>query len=234
MGILVKGRNAIAQLKVDGVFYPVFCAKGATFTSVQEVLETTSLTSGPDREYVPAMRSHTLDVNGITQSNNTNSRVGVLYLIQNRRTTFEMRLLMTDDNGLVIAVTFNAFSTTLSISRETASYSQSSASFQITGPVAIDTTITPPVPLECEVQDPLYLTLAESATSVSNAALEVDDVVIIHVEREGLGHDETTGTPGNREFKFTGGAGNGTISFDATNPGNPGGETIYVLYKLDP
>ena len=230
MSNLIRGKNVFAQLKIDGVFYPVFCAKGATFNSVQDSIETTNINSGAARQYVPGMQAATLDVNGITTADNSNSRVSIIYLLQaaQRRTTFEMRLLMTDENATQLAITFSAFSTTLSINREIGSFSQSNASFQITGNVDIDTTIPAPTPPECEIQDPLYLTLSEAATSVSDALLTTAGVTILEVRREGLQYDETTGTPGNRQFKFT--AGTGTISFDPTNPGNPGGESIYVLY----
>lgn len=231
----IRGRNVFVQIKIDGVFYPVFCAKTAVFQSNQEELECTHVNSGADREFVPGMGDATVDVTGITTSDNSNGRVSVIYLLQaaQRRQVFEMRLYMMDENANTLAITFSAFSTSRTISREIASFSQSAASFRITGPINIDTTIDPPTPPVCEVQDPLYLTLAESATSVADALLEQDDVVILHVERNGMGLTETTGAPGNAEFKFTGGAGNGTIAIDPTNPGMPGGETIYVLYKIE-
>lgn len=235
MSTKIKGRNVFAQIKIDGVFYPVFCAKTAVLQSNQEEIECTHVNSGADREFVPGMGDATLDVTGTTTSDNTNGRVSIIYLMQaaQRRTVFEMRLIMTDDNAATLALTFNAFTTSRTISREIASYSQSAVSFRITGGITIDTTIDPPTPPVCEVQDPLYLTLAEGATSVADVLLEQDDVVILHVERNGMGLTETSGTPGNAEFKFTGGAGNGTIAIDPTNPGMPGGETIYVLYKIE-
>jgi hypothetical protein len=80
---------------------------------------------------------------------------------------------------------------------------------------------------ECEVVEKLFLTLAEGATSVSSATLS--GKTILGVEREGLGQVIIGGTPaaGTRECAFSG----TTISFDSTNPGNVGGENIYVLYK---
>jgi hypothetical protein len=80
---------------------------------------------------------------------------------------------------------------------------------------------------ECEVVEKLFLTLAEGATSVSSATLS--GKTILGVRRSGTGQVIIAGTPaaGTRECVFSG----TTISFDATNPGNIGGETIYVLYK---
>lgn len=67
----------------------------------------------------------------------------------------------------------------------------------------------------------------------------IASVNIRHVEREGIGHDETSGTPGNRQFKYT--PGTYRIDFDASNPfqqfgpGRPNRynlEKIYVLYEI--
>lgn len=235
MSILVQGRNVIAQIQVSGDFFPIFCAKSAVLNSVQEEVETTNVNSGPDREYVPGMRSHTMDVSGITQTDNSNSRVGILFLMQaaQRRQIFSMRWLLTDDDGNNVAILFTAFSTTLSIGRDIGTFSQSSAAFRISGAIAISEVIPDPVDPPCEAEDPLYLTGLETEASVSDPLLEADDVVILGVSRSGLVHAETTGTPGNLEFKFTGGSGNGTIAFDPTNPFNTGGEQVWVLYKID-
>lgn len=63
-------------------------------------------------------------------------------------------------------------------------------------------------------------------------------VSVLHVEREGQGLDETSGTPGSRQFKYT--PSTYRIDFDPgnpfvqTGPGRPSRynlEKIYVLYE---
>ena len=230
MGNLVRGRDVIVSLKISGTFYPVFCAKSATLTSNQDEIEVTHINSGADREYVPGMGNATLDVSGITTIDNSNSRVSLPYLLQaaQRRTTFEMRVLLTDEDANPLAITFSAFSTTRSLTKEMASYSQSSITFRITGGIAMSTVIPEPELPPCDIESPLYLTLLEGDTEVSDALLEQTGVEILGVARETDVYTETTGSPGNLQFRFT--ALTGTIDFQ--NPGNPGGENIWVLYKI--
>jgi hypothetical protein len=236
----IRASNLFAEIEIptgSGDFFPIFCAKSATLTSIQEEIEVTSVNSGRDREYEPGMRSSTFDVSGITSSDNTDGRVAIYYLWQaaQRAQVFSMRFRAIDEDGNPIAISFNAFSTTLSLVKpDITSFSQSSASFRITGSPDISDIIPDPVELPCDTEDPLYLDGAEGDAEVSDPLLEQDDVVILGVGRSGDVYNETTGTPGNLEFKFVGGAGNGLIQFDATNPFNPGGEQVWVLYKIDP
>ncbi len=230
MGNLVRGRDVIVSLKISGTFYPVFCAKSATLTSNQDEIEVTHINSGADREYVPGMGNATLDVSGITTIDNSNSRVSLPYLLQaaQRRQLFDMRMLLTDEDGNPLAITFTAFSTTRSLTKEMVSYSQSSISFRITGSIATSTVIPDPEIPPCDAEDPLYLTLAEGDTEVSDVLLEQDGVVILGVSREGTVYTQTAGSPGNLQFRFT--ALTGAVDFQ--NAGNPGGENIWILYKL--
>lgn len=229
----VLGSGVTTYMEIDSVFYPVFCAKTASLTTNQDELEVTSVASSRDREYIPGMRNATLNCTGVTTSDNSNSRVSLLYLMQPAviGTTFPMRMTFTDKDANVVNITFSAFITSTNVDRALGgAFSQSSITMRITGGLTFGEPIDPPAEPVCEIQDPLYLDMAEGETSVSDVLLEADGVVILEVQRTGTGHDETTGTPGNREFKFT--AGTGTIGFDATNPANSGGETIYVLYKI--
>lgn len=228
----VQGKNVIVTMLYSGVYYPIFCCKSMSFDQVQETIEVTSVNSGNDREYEPGMSTATMTVSGITTLNNVGSRISVLYLIQLavRREIQSLKVTLTDNDGNSKDVTFDAIITSNNFTKELGgAYSQSSTGFQITGGITISDPVGPPSVQV--VQDPLYIDGVPGATSVSDPLLEAAGVVILEVQREGLGHDPTNGTPGNREFKFTGGAGNGTIAFDPTNPFNPGPEVVYVLYK---
>lgn len=235
MSKLIKGKNMVAQVEIDSVWYPVFCAKTVEFTNEQDEIETTTINSGISREYLPGMNNATMTCGGVAQMIN-DTKVGVVYLLQEsiRRTMLSMRIYMTDDEGTVRQLTFNAFVRSLSISRERASYAQSSATFRISGAIGISTPIAPPTPPSCEVQDTLYLELAEGATSVQdNDLIEgVDETItILSVSRAGTTHYETTGTPGSLEFSYD--ETTGTITFDSTNPGNSGGEEISIEWKIE-
>lgn len=221
----VLGRNVIVSMYVVDGYYPVFCCKDAEFSMSQDEIETTSVNSGTSREYTAGMMSATLTVSGVTTLDNTNSRVSVTYLMQQsvRRQVREMMIVLTDDDSNDIVITFNAIITTTGFSRNTNGYSQSNVGFRVTGNILFDTVIPPPVP-ETVFSD--YFPCTGGSSSISDVSLQ--GVTILMVARSGDVHEETTGTPGNHEFKYT--TGTGDISFDTNNPFNTG-EVIYVEWK---
>lgn len=227
----VKSNNVIIQMLISGTYYPVFCGKSMEFVQNQETIEVTSINSAVSREYEAGMTTGSLSINGVTILDNTGSRVAITYLMTEaiRRTPQTMRIVLTDDDGGMLQIAFSALITSNRLSRQFGTYSLSNSDFVVTGDITISALVPPPGGSCIEI--PLYLATTPGATSVSDSALEATGVVILQVDREGLQHDETTGTPGNREFKFTGGAGAGTVAFDPTNPFNSG-ETVYVLYKI--
>lgn len=228
----VQGRNVIVTMEVDSVYYPVFCAKTALLSQVQETIEITSVDSGNDRQYEPGMSTTTLEIGGLTILDNTENRISVLYLMQlaQRRARQTMKITLTDNDGDQIEVGFKAIITANSFDKSLGgAFSQSSTSLLVTGGITIGPSITPPNP--SEVQEPLYLEAVEGETSVSDPLLTAAGVEILHVHREDAGSgQQVTGTPasGTRQFRFT--AGTGTIDFDPDNPFN-GGEIIYILYQ---
>ncbi len=232
MSNIVQGKNVIVSLFYDGEYYPIFCAKTMALTQTQDVFEVTSVNSGNDREYEPGMTTTTLDVSGVTTLDNVGGKISILYLMQlaQRRAIQELRVRLTDNNGDQKDVTFDAIITSNSFDKTLGGgLSNSNTSFTVTGPITIDDPVGPPAPIV--VQDPLYIDGVEGQYTVSDPLLEAAGVEILEVQREGIGHDPTSGTPGNRQFKFTGGTGNGIIEFDSSNPFNSGPEVVYVLYQ---
>lgn len=231
----VLGKNVIAYMKVGDTFFPIFCATVNEFNSDQDEIETTHVNSGPNREFVPGMGGATLSVTGITAAIN-DSRVAITYLVQQsvRRLIHTLRLIITDQvlpTPNAVVMTFQAFIRTTGISSPKSAFSTGNATFRITGGIQYDTVIPEPEVPACEVQDPLYLEFPDGDTSVQDDTLiQVSGqvITILEVQREGTGFDQTSGTPGNRQFKYDSTL--GTISFATSNPSN--GETVYVLYKI--
>lgn len=227
----VTGRNVIAELLISGVYYPFFCCKTMQFTQNQETVEITSVNSANSREYTPGMTTASLSVSGVTVLDNTGSKLSITYLMQEsiRRAVQTMRIRMISDDGGTLQIAFQALIVNNTLSRTFGQYSQSDTSFTITGTPVISSVIPPPGGQV--VQAPLYIACVAGEFSVHDTLLEAAGVVILEVARTGTEFDQVSGTPtaGLREFKFTGGTGNGIISFgDAFNPG----ETIYILYKV--
>lgn len=227
----VKSSNVIVEMDVSGLYYPIFCGKTAEFSQTQEVIEVTSVNSDVAREYEAGMTTATLNITGITILDNTGGRISILYLVQEsiRRAVQTMRIRFIDDTGATLQIAFSALITNNTISRSVGTYSQAATSFIITGTPTLSAIIPPPG-VQC-VETPLYIDVVAGATSVSHASLQQTGVVILGVSRSGMVHNSTSGTPGNMEYKFTGGAGNGTVAFDPTNPFNSG-EVIWILYKI--
>lgn len=227
----VKGNNVIIQMLVSGTYYPVFCGKTMEFSQAQETIEVTSINSAVSREYEAGMSTGTLNIAGVTVLNNTGGQISITYLMTEaiRRNPQDMRIVLTDDDGTILQIAFQALITLNRLSRQFGSYSLSSTDFVVTGDVVISSLIPPPGGSCIEI--PLYLSTTPGDVSVSNSALEATGVVILQVDREGMQYDEVSGTPSGRQFKFTGGSGAGTITFDSTLPFNAG-ETVYVLYKI--
>lgn len=221
----IRGKNIVCSMLVDSEYYPIFCAKTAEFNVNQDEIETTSVNSGSSREYVPGMMNATLSMTGVTTLDNSNSRVSVLYLMQQsiRRQVRDLIITLTDDNGDDIVISFQAIITATGFTRDVASYSQSSVTFRVTGDINFDTVILPPSP-ETVYSDYYSITAGISTLTVT----DLIGVDILMVARTGSIHNEITGTPTGREFAFNGTT--GTITFDSSIPFESG-EDVYVEWK---
>ena len=227
----VLSDNVIIEMLVSGTYYPVFCGKTMEYSQSQELVEVTSVNSGSAREYESGMTSATLNISGVTVLDNTGNRIAITYLMQVgvRRAAQTMRIRLTDDDGGTLQIAFSALVTNNTLSRSVGTYSQSSVSLTITGEPVISAIIPPPGP-SC-IEEPLYIDAVAGEYRVHSDLLEADGVIILAVARSGDVHEEVSGTPGNHQFQFVGGAGNGDIYFDSTNVFNDG-EVIYVLYRI--
>lgn len=231
----VLSRNLIYAIKIDTTYYPIFCAKTSELSTDQEEIETTSVNSGRAREYIPGMSSSTLACTGITTLDNSAGQISPFYLNQagNRQNIWEIRAVATDDDGDILVLMFDAFITNVTVSKQVGSYSQSSASFRISGEVVYSNVIPTPTDPVCDIADPLYKDLADGGTSVTDALLAATGVEILGVWRSGSSLSPVVGSPVGLQYAFT--AGTGTISFDPANPGNPASpelEPIHILYKV--
>lgn len=225
----VKSSNVIIELLVGASYYPVFCGKTMEYSQNQELIEVTSINSGYSREYEAGMTTADLSITGVTILDNTGGRIAVTYLMQEgvRRVPQTMRIRMTDDDGGTLQIAFSAIVVNNTLSRSFGSYSQSSTQLKVTGDAVISSVIAPPG-LVCP-EEPLYIDVVAGASSVHSALLETAGITILEVDRSGMQFNETSGTPGNAEFRY--GGTDGYIYFDTTNPFNAG-EVIYVLYML--
>jgi len=216
----------LLQLKIDSVWYTLFCAKAFTFDLNQDEIETTSINSTSAREYIPGMSNSTASANGITYIENASSKIAATYCLQLsvRRQLLEFRVFLTAQDTDSLAIEFNGFFTNINLAGGIDQFTQGAVSIRVSGDPVITEIVAPPVPGELAE---IYLTLNSGSTSVSNIVL--DDVEIFLVEREGVQFDEVAGTPSGRQFRYNDAA--DEIVFDSNIPGNPGGESVHILYK---
>lgn len=226
----VFGTNCILSMWVTDQYYPVLCGTDTTYVCTPEMIERTGPTSGPARQWFRRLEEHKSTVTGLTKIDN-DATLTFWYMLQTgiRREAQLFKQTFADAAGNFKSLTGNALIGTQSINGPVNEFSTASIEIFWDGEPTMD--VIPP-PSQGIVQDPLYISIVDGAISVSNVLLEQTGVEILQVRRNGLSLTPTTGTPGNQEFRFTGGAGNGTIETDVNVPYVAGEQPIYVLYKL--
>lgn len=226
----ILGKNVFTELQVGDAWYPIFCAKAASYDLEQEEIETSSVNSGAAREFIPYMSSMTISCNGITSLNNDEGVISIFYLLQEsiRRQMLTIRMRFISDDGDTLQMSFVCFVRTIGITRDRISYSQSAVMFRVSGVPSIGS-VPSAGSMSCmEVFEDTWETV-EGEDSISGAGNEGRSFAgseVILVEREGTQHDYTDGTPGNREYSYDG----TNISFDSGNPFNLG-ERIHVVWR---
>ena len=226
MGKEIQPGSAYIEISIDSVWYPLLCAKSFSFDLNQDEIETTSINSTSAREYIPGMSNSTASCNGVSYIENSGSKIAATYCLQLsvRREILPFRVYMIAADSDTLAIEFNGFFTGISLSGGIDQFMNGDLSIRVSGDPSITEIIAPPVPGELQE---IYLTLAAASYSVSNAVL--DDVEIFLVEREGIQYDEVTGTASGRQFVYNDAS--DEIVFDSAMPGNPGGESVHILYK---
>lgn len=233
----ILGKNLIFNMMIDGIPYPIFCAKTAFLDSSQDKIEVTHVNSGPHRNWVPGMSDSQINVVGLSLLNNDEGKISPFYLQQLsvRRSINEYLITATDQDANSIAITIQAFILNVNVGKDTVAWSQASLTLQPTEEWVYSSVIPPPGTPTCEQMPTIYDELAEGSTTYINALLIPgvgETITILHVSRAGTTYYETSGTPGNLEFKYT--SGTGTIEWE--NPGNPADpdlEQISIEYKVE-
>lgn len=230
MSSIVTGQNMILEAKVGDDWIPHGCATTCSFQFSNELIGKTDVNAGLFRKYRVRLSDCTASIQGLT-SLVTDTTVSVFYFLQEaiRRTEIDMRFRFIDEAGNTQAITGTWLVSTTGLNGDVSAFSEFDISFQGTGGVTLEpVVIDSPGDVMCEVQETLQLTLGEGSTSVASGLLVGSDREIIFVDREGIGHSQTTGTPGNRQFVFD--SSTGEVAF--LNPGNPGGEGIEIGYLI--
>lgn len=232
MSDVVHGRNVVGLFKIDTTWYNIFCATGCTFSFTNELIEKTDANAGVFRKYRVRRSDIAASFSGVTKTGQADGVISPFYFLTEavRRNEGQYRVMFTDENGTEKIIGITGLIESLDMSGEVSSFSTSDMSIKGTGGFEIDP-VDPPGPQVCDEFYSDWWTTTPGATSISGLSsvlgLSFAGLDVIEVDREGLQHDIIeTGTPGNREAKYTGGS---TIDFDPTNPFNSG-ERVFVIW----
>lgn len=224
---VLKGKQALLSVLIDGVYRPVFCAISCYFRyDFEEVLKT-SVNSGRFRERTTRLCDWEFGVTGLTKIDNTDGQAAFFWLIQAgvRGTTQALKMVFTDDEGNTQTISGNCVIKQGQLDSLVGGFSTAQQVFPGTGPFAMG----PVGGFASSDLYKLYLDTTAGAWEVSHADLE-DAIEIMLVLREDGQYAEVTGTPVGRQFRYTSSVGSGKLTFPVSLPFNPG-EIVYVQYR---
>jgi hypothetical protein len=227
----VHGSDVVMYKKLDGNYRAIACAISCSFNFSNEIISKTDRNAGLFRKRRVRMSDCSGSVQGVTRLLNNDDTLSVFHFLEEgvRRRDGDYKYTFTALDGTSKILTMTAIIESVDIVNDFEGFSEYDIKVVATGGFEIDP-LEPPATDENVNSDWWSTTPGASTISglSSRKSLSLVGKTIIEVDREGLEHDETSGTPGNREFSFN--SGTGVVSFDSTNPFNSG-ERIFVIWK---
>lgn len=230
----IHGNDILLSIKVGSTFYPVLCAIDMTYTCSQDVVLATSASTGKWRsKRLRGLSEWNVTLSGLTKIDNTDGQVSFFYLLQEniRGSEQTIQIMFEDEAGNTQVLEGVVIIPELSINGNVNSFADVSIVFEGAGPVTIDEAQSGGGSGESDISGLIFSdtwTMAEGATSISGLGQEGRSFAgkeIIEVDLEGLQHDYSSGTPGNREYGYDG----TNISFENAAPA--GGQKVFVIWK---
>lgn len=234
MADAILGKNAVLEVKYEGVYYPVLCATDIRFTRSPEFIEKTGPNSGLFREYAIRIEEWSASASGLTKVENDAS-LSFFWMLQTsiRRIAQDIRITF-DDLVDSIQISGKAFIGNMDINGPVSGFSEATIELKGTG-VITSAPVAPPIPPEIEIISDWWETVngqnyidgpSTGETNGTQYTLESTDE-ILEVDVEGTQYDLiSSGAPGNREAKFTVSPQRITVrdNFDGT-------QRVYVEFK---
>jgi hypothetical protein len=222
---LIKGENCILEF-YDGAIWKTFaCGRSVTITAETEVIEKTVSEAGKNKHIVPTVNSFKLNFDGICALGDSNFfNIQTLRQLQLSHTLVRSRFTRTAMDGLSIYIDEVNFYITNS--QDVASFDNiATFSIEAQGTGALTQTIINPPPTLIKVKR-LDFTAAGGETTYTNILLINKDILAVH--KDGIGNAAiiTSGTPVNKEAKYT--ISTGEIQWAIEFEPN---ENAYVLYQ---
>lgn len=225
---VLTGRQAVIDIKIDGVFRPVFCAIDVVLQYDHEEILKTSRNSGQFVERETRLCDWGVSVTGLTKIDNSDGQASFFWLLQQgvRGTEQEIRVRYTDEDSNQQDFSGRVLVKQGQLASAISGFSTATQFFPGTGAFSLLDNGGGFAPEELYK---LYLDTTPDAYEVSHADLGGATEIML-VEREDAFYKEVSGTPSGRQVKFTDNTTSGTLRFDTSLPFNPG-EIVYVEYK---
>lgn len=231
-GKVVRGSNMIASIKVEGNYYPVFCAKSCSFEMTNEIINRTSVNDGLFTKRRIRRTEWSGSASGVLVTDNNGNRFSPFYLLQQsvRRVALEWQFEFTNLDGDIRTIEGEALIQNLPISGDVQSFVQCTVNIIGTGAFTMD--VSPSSPSFDEDVDSDFWSTTPGAIFIgglSYTGKTLQGKTILGIAREGTVYDPiTTGSPSNRTALFNSAL--GRITFDSNIPFNPG-ETVWAIWK---
>lgn len=225
----VQGKNVVLFQKIGTTTYqPIGCAESVSFEFENEIIGKTDVNAGGFRKKRVRMSDCRASLSGVVKISNEHSILSVFYVLQNgiSRSEIEYKIVFTAENKSDYTVTFSAVVSRISTTSSTTDMSSFDIELEGTGGIEQDP-VSSPSDSAGEVTSDTW-TITGGVQYIEDVRLLNKD--IIEVCLEGTQHEQATGTPVYREFKYTPSiGGKGRIEFDP-NLGNMDGNKVFVIW----
>lgn len=230
---VIHGSNVNLLVKINDVWTYIGCATGCVFEFLNEIILKTDRNAGLFRKKRARISDSRSSVSGVMTSGANTEKASVFYFLQEgvRRRENEFQFLYIDEAGNDVSILQTAIVQDIQLSADVSNFAEFDMQLEGSGTLTIGT-VDPPSPTDCPVLKSDYWVTVEGATSITGAsangiATTLAGKTVIEVDREGLQQNETSGTPGNRQYRYTG---TNLIETDSLSPYLPG-ETIFVIWS---
>jgi len=231
----IKGKDAFLWVFKDGSWVVTVCAKTTSLEFDVEDIETTTVDSGTDRDYIPGYSDGTVGFEGLNTIDET-TKYQFHEFISNRRVIHRCKMVLTDSAGRIVQYEFLAKVQRISLTNDAKTFSSNSLTLKLCGAVTETLVVTPSSSSGGSagriVED--HWTTTPGATSLTGASVkygyEPNDIYeLLDVERDGVGaFIITSGTPANNECKLD--VSGNKVDFNTNTPFNPGEKVKMIFY----
>jgi hypothetical protein len=226
----VEGKNVLIEFLKDAEYVPYACAMSIDFYRDKDIIETSTVDSAGEREYVYGMGSWGCTLNGVTHIvPNGATGITVFEMIQKQlnKDGADLRLTFEDGEGNLKVITGRALLPHIGISAGSEGFSEDEVELKGTGVMTLETELIDPDENTSEVNKLEYTATGGETTVQFDELIGKSTDEILHVHRDSpIFQVIDVGDPTDRQAKLISGTGVLSFSYEAG-----AGEYFLILYK---